>query len=211
MGVYFIEDNEITSIALRTLIDETERLDYAGNSRTLEDALPALRSLEPAVVLLKFPVDGWRSAETIAAIAEVSPMSAIALFTTEKHAEAANEALMAGAKGIFLKGMRAQTLQLGLSALGEGAVWIERSVWHKIQPCLEEVEPIFNSVGDMFSPREKEIAHLVAAGYGNGEIAQMLGIGRETVKTHVSKLMRKTGARSRTQIAINAMKLSAAG
>lgn len=211
MSIFFIEDNEITSIALRTLIDETERLEFAGNSRTLEDALPLLAELEPHVVLLKYPDCDWRPAEAIAAITEVSPMSSIALFTTEKHAAAANEALMAGARGIFLKGMRAQTLQLGLSALSEGAVWIERSVWNKIQPRINEVEPIFNAVGDTFSPREKEIARLVAAGYGNSEIARMLGIGSETVKTHVSKLMRKTGARSRTQIAVNAMKLSAAG
>jgi DNA-binding NarL/FixJ family response regulator len=56
------------------------------------------------------------------------------------------------------------------------------------------------------SPREVEVARLVGAGYSNREIAQVLLIGEDTVKKHVSHALGKSGARNRTELALLAVR-----
>lgn len=58
---------------------------------------------------------------------------------------------------------------------------------------------------DAFTPREGDILVLVVAGMGNERIAQQLGIGSKTVKTHMTNLFKKTRCHSRTHLAITAL------
>jgi len=69
-----------------------------------------------------------------------------------------------------------------------------------IQIPLDPPEPT-SALDEDLTPREREILVRVAAGARNGEIARDLGISEHTVKFHVSKLLRRTGARNRAELA----------
>ena len=62
-------------------------------------------------------------------------------------------------------------------------------------------DPILSRVDQPFTPHEREVLPLLAAGLTNPEIAEQLHIGRGTVRTHVSNILAKLGARTRTEAA----------
>jgi DNA-binding NarL/FixJ family response regulator len=210
--VFFIEDNEITSIALRAIIDQAVHLEYVGQATEVKGVLDRIRASTPHVVLMKWPLEN--GLELIKQLQELIPSPAVALFAPNDDTPGIAEAVICGAHGVLIKGMQAKALETALWSVGAGGIWIERATFNRMftQPNVPQPSKVVAlelKEAERLSPREKEIAALIAEGLGNGEIAERLGIGKETVKTHISKLMRKTGMTKRTQIAIAAHRSSA--
>jgi DNA-binding NarL/FixJ family response regulator len=94
--------------------------------------------------------------------------------------------------------------------VGSGLAWLGKSLMqYLVQEVAtvreskgQEIPAAGNSVTKDLSPREKEIAHLVAAGLHNHVIGENLGITERTVKAHLSAIYSKTGANGRLDLAL---------
>ncbi len=92
-----------------------------------------------------------------------------------------------------------------LKSIDAGQVWIDNS---RIRAILNHAESLANAQQDTgFSRREREIVLLVSQGCRNREIAGMLNISEQTVKTHISRIFRKTNINTRAQLVPLALKL----
>ncbi len=92
-----------------------------------------------------------------------------------------------------------------LKSIAAGQVWIDNS---RIRAILNHAESLASAQQDTgFSRREREIVLLVSQGCRNREIAGMLNISEQTVKTHISRIFRKTNINSRSQLVPLALKL----
>lgn len=92
-----------------------------------------------------------------------------------------------------------------LKAIDEGQIWLDNG---RVRAILNHAESLANlHQEDDFSKREREIIVLVSRGSKNREIADLLNISEQTVKTHISRIFRKTGINSRSQLVPLALKL----
>jgi len=101
-------------------------------------------------------------------------------------------AIQAGVRGYLLLGASVDELIDGVQALGNGARFLSATVAQRMADSLARVT---------LTAREDDVLRLVATGRSNKEIARLLGIELGTVKSHVSAIMSKLGAMSRTQAA----------
>ncbi len=92
-----------------------------------------------------------------------------------------------------------------LKAIDEGQIWLDNSRIRGILNHAESLASLHQESG--FSRREREIVILISQGCRNREIAGMLRISEQTVKTHISRIFRKTNISSRSQLVPLALKL----
>ncbi|MBX9878935.1 MAG: response regulator transcription factor [Candidatus Obscuribacterales bacterium] len=140
---------------------------------------------------------------------EEVPTTNIIFISSEPIPEQLRNLLRSGASGFCLNSTNPQTLNLAFQTVSLGAVWIDPIVAtnifspNKAGSSEETSQPAL-------SDREKEVLHLVAEGLTNQEIALKLWLSRETVKSHVKKIMRKLSVKDRTQAAVAALRLGLA-
>lgn len=141
------------------------------------------------------------------AIKEEVPATSLIFISSEPLAEQLKILLQSGASGFCLRSTTKEVLNLALQTVAFGGVWIDPTAASNI--FLGESNTDFQEElpQPLLSDREKEVLHLIADGLTNGEIALRLWLSRETVKSHVKKIMRKLAVKDRTQAAVAALRL----
>jgi DNA-binding NarL/FixJ family response regulator len=124
-------------------------------------------------------------------------------------------AAIAGASGYCTKDIQPDNLTELILNVGDGKyvmageVMSERNFSHWLQLQLESARRSYSEPGSPFHPlseREMEVLNLVVEGKSNKEIASMLGISHQTVKNHITSILRKFGVEDRTQAVVYALK-----
>jgi DNA-binding NarL/FixJ family response regulator len=144
-------------------------------------------------------VDGIEATHQVTAMTTATPVRVIVL-TTFEHDDLVYEALRAGASGFLLKRARPEEMLHAIRVVASGDSLLFPAAIRDLAARLPG--PRANPVSAALTGREQEILRLMAAGLSNGEISQRLYVGVETVKTHVRSILRKLGARGRTQAVI---------
>ncbi len=127
-------------------------------------------------------------------------------------------AIIFGAKAYCLKNTSIEILKKVIKKISEGELWVDRKFVTRLLGSLEELtkakhkEAVYLDSGyDSLTPREKEIAHLVATGYPNRKIANALNISERTVKAHLGVIFRKLNISDRLQLALYITKFMQVG
>jgi DNA-binding NarL/FixJ family response regulator len=171
---------------------------------TAADAVAGLRLLaDPGVSVL---IVGLHDAPAfVAAAKERQSGVRVLVVQAEAGAEAAREALDAGADGCCLSGIRPEVLRDAIVVLAQGAVWLDR----EIASALFSHPPAERGSGGVYerlSPRERDVLDLLVAGRTNDEIAEALGRARPTVRTHLASVYRKLGVNDRVSAVVCALR-----
>jgi NarL family two-component system response regulator LiaR len=117
-------------------------------------------------------------------------------------------ALHAGATSYLIKTAAADDVVAAIHAAAADTANLSRDLLARLTRSLQK--PPAPDPLQALSPREREVLGLVTRGYSNRQIARELGIGDETVKTHVSSVLAKLGVQDRIQAAIFALRHEAA-
>ena len=114
------------------------------------------------------------------------------------------DALQAGASGFLLKDVPAETLFEAVRVVAAGVALLAPAITRRLIAEFARLRPrqVRPDSLSALTPRETEILGLVAEGLSNGEIAERLVLSDETVKTHVSHVLRKLGLRDRAQAVV---------
>ena len=161
-------------------------VDTAG---TGQEAVMAYRRHRPDVVLMDLQMPGLSGLQAIAAIRRDDPQAKIIVLTILGGDEDIYRAINAGAASYLLKSSLSQDLIATIRRVLAG----ERPMPPEVAERLAQRE-----VQSGLSPREIEILELIAKGLRNKEIAAELGIGQETVQTHIKRLFVKLRVSDRT-------------
>lgn len=169
----------------------------ASDGRT---AVNEVRRLRPDVAILdiRMPLlDGLRATEMI--LADPANTTKVVLLTTYDHDAYVHRALQAGASGFLLKSLPPEELIAAVRVAARGDALIDPSVTRRLIARLADgiAPPPTPASLEHLTTREHEVLLLLAEAYTNAEIADRLGIGDETVKTHVSRILAKLNLRDR--------------
>ncbi|HLY26909.1 MAG TPA: response regulator transcription factor [Aggregatilineales bacterium] len=145
---------------------------------------------------------GWDAATGLEHIIEAGDLGVPVLALIADSVYAA-DAWMAGARGLFLRNTKIESVTAALSAVARGLVVIDPAVAPALLSPRERAAPLIEEL----TTRESEVLQLLAEGYSNKALAQRLGISESTVKFHVNAIMGKLGAQSRTDAVVRATRL----
>jgi DNA-binding NarL/FixJ family response regulator len=201
IGLLLVDDEELVRTGLRAILEAEPDLRVLGEAADGAEAAGLVRRLRPDVVLMdvRMPtVDGITATRHLLA-ADNPPR--VLILTTFGNDGYVYDALRAGATGFLLKRARPAEIVQAVRTVAAGESLLYPS-------ALRDLVASHNRTrGDKLSSarlteREAEVLRLVARGLTNAEIAAELVLSVETVKTHVSNVLTKLGARDRTQAVV---------
>jgi DNA-binding NarL/FixJ family response regulator len=202
--VLVADDQELVRTGLRMLLKPEPDIELVGETADGRDTVAQALRLRPDVVLMDVRMPGLNGLEATREIgAALRHPPRVLVLTTFDLDEYVYEALRAGASGFLLKEAPGDQLVAAIRVVAEGGALIAPSVTRRL---IEEFarRPTVGAAPwlDELTAREVEVLQLLARGHSNQEIAAALVVGDATVKTHVAHVLRKLGARDRTQAVV---------
>jgi two-component system, NarL family, response regulator LiaR len=200
--VLVADDHWVVRQGLRMFLDRDPGFEVVGEAEDGAAALRLARQLQPDVVLMDLLMPVLDGIAATAAIRREAPAVEVVALTSVLDDDRVIEAVKAGAIGYLLKDARGEELKTAIRAAAAGQVHLSPDA---AQRLMREVRaPV---TPEPLTDRETEVLRLVALGLANKEIARRLAIGEGTVKTHVSNVLTKLGLQSRTQAALQAVRM----
>ncbi|MEV1085301.1 response regulator transcription factor [Streptomyces sp. NPDC050211] len=207
--VLLVDDEPLVRAGLRAVLEAQPDIEVVGEAADGAAVIPLVRQLRPDVVAMdvRMPLlDGIEATRAVLRTVDEPPK--ILVVTTFENDEYVYEALRAGADGFLLKRARPAEIVHAVRLVAEGeSLLFPASVR---QLAAEYADGGGNRAARavmeraQLTEREAEVLRLMARGLSNAEIAARLVVGTETVKSHVSAVLAKLGARDRTQAVIAA-------
>lgn len=203
--VVVADDQPVVRQGLATIFSVPADLEVVGTAADGHELVDLVSATRPdiAVVDVRMPrLDGIAATRQIA---QDHPSTRVIVLTTYDLDEYVYEALHAGASGFMLKDTPAERLVEGVRLVVDGSMLLGPTVTRRLVADFARRQTARVPVQfDALTPREIQIVHALARGLSNSEIAATLTISEETVKSHVSEVLRKTGCRDRVQVVIAA-------
>jgi len=156
-----------------------------------------VRNLIPDVVVVDLVMPGMGGVEVIRRLRAEHPTIGLLALSSFTERERIREVIQAGANGYLVKSVDAESLADAVRSAASGRGAFSAEVTQIL--ALGADRP--TSALETLTPREAEIAELLAKGRSNGEIAKALDLSLFTVKNHVSNILMKLHVRSRTEAA----------
>ena len=202
------DDQALVRAGLETIITHSDGLELVGEAGNGLEAVELAREQRPDVLLMdiRMPmVDGIEATKRIVADPDLTDVRVLILttFDTDEYVYAA---LRAGASGFLLKDVPPEELVAAIRVLAEGEALLAPSITRRliaefaVRPAIADDRTIRGL--ELLTGREREIMIEVGRGLSNAEIADALVVSHATVKTHVSRILTKLGARDRAQLVV---------
>jgi NarL family two-component system response regulator LiaR len=197
--VLIVDDHNVVRQGLRFLLEQEAGIEVVGDCPDGESAILAVERLVPAVVLLDLQMPGMGGIAALRQVKALSPATQVIVLTSHQGDDLVFDAVRAGATSYLLKTAAVDEVVRAVHAAARGESVLDPSVAARV---LQEMRTRRREPVDELSRREVEVLSALARGRSNKEIANTLGIGEETVKTHVSNILSKLHLADRTQAAI---------
>lgn len=214
--VLLVDDHAMLRAGFRTILDIQPDITVVGEAATGAEAVAQASALKPDVISMDVQMpdmDGIEATRLIVANPEVN--AAIAIVTTFDRDDYLFSALDAGASGFLLKNSSPEDLVSAVRVLAAGDGMLAPEVTRRVVqrfaavPSIDPAPPAPSptlTLMEPFTDRETEVLALLVEAMSNAEIATRLFIGEATVKTHVSRILQKLGARDRVQAIVLALR-----
>lgn len=191
--VLLVDDHAIVRQGLRAILDSMEGFDVVGEAENGRDAVEKTRQLAPDVVVMDLVMPVLNGIESTRQIRKMMPKTKVVALTMHTDEKYVFQVLKAGASGYVLKSGPAQDLAKAIESVHGGNPYFSPAISRKIMDSYlseEEPEKVLPK-GEKITSREMEVLQLIAEGYTNTRISQLMGISVKTVETHRTHIMNK--------------------
>jgi two-component system response regulator DevR len=194
--VFVCDDHQVFAEALAGLLtsDGMEVVGVAGN---VADAVDGIGTTRPDVVLMDYELPDGDGVRATHAIKAVLPSAQVVLLTSNADEDVLVSAIEAGASGYITKHKPAAEVTAAVRAAANGEMLVSSDMLARLLPRVSKRRT--TRVGHDLTAREVEVLELLVDGTPNHELAQRMGISRNTVRNHVQNLLTKLGVHSRLE------------
>jgi DNA-binding NarL/FixJ family response regulator len=208
--VLLADDQELMRMGFRMVMDTQPDLEIVGEAANGHEAVEAVRSLEPDVVLMDVRMPELDGVEATRQIVGSQSSARVIILTTFDLDEYVYAALRAGASGFLLKDAPPGDLLSAIRAVSSGDAVVAPSVTRRLLSSYAHRLPVAGTADgrledermESLTAREREVLLEVAASLSNAEIAERLVLSEATVKSHVGRILAKLNLRDRVQIVV---------
>jgi DNA-binding NarL/FixJ family response regulator len=197
--VLVVDDHPVVRSGLVALLAVEPDLQVVGEAADGAEALAAVKTTAPHVVLMDLRMPGMDGADATARIVGDHPGTRVLVLTTFDTDDDILRAVEAGASGYLLKDTRRDELVEAIRAAARGETVLAPPVAARLMGRMRAGSP------EQLTPREVEVLAAVGRGLSNGDIGRELFIGEATVKTHLLRVFQKLGVDDRTRAVTVAM------
>jgi DNA-binding NarL/FixJ family response regulator len=207
--ICLVEDQTIVRQGLRSLLALNGDFEVVAEAGDGEEALGVIEQSKPDVVLLDLRMPKLDGVGVLNTLRERGTLPPTLILTTFDDDEKLFEIVRAGAKGWLLKDISLERLSDAIRTVAGGGTCIEPVITERILRALEKSNVSFDAAAlpEPLTDREKTILRMLAGGYSNREIGDLLKISEGTAKNHISSVLSKLGVRDRTRAVLKAIDL----
>ncbi len=207
--VFIVEDQPKILKNQLKLLEASHELEIVGTALSGEAALEQVTLLKPQVLLLDLGLPRMSGIDVTRAVKAATPEVEILIFTIFDEEDKVLEAVQAGASGYLLKGTSSDKMIEAIREVCGGGTVIQPNLARRLlkhfrvgaaaPPAPAAQQPAAEPEGKKLSARESEILQLIAKGVSNSEAAQLLGISKATIRTHLEHIYRKLEVTNRVE------------
>jgi DNA-binding NarL/FixJ family response regulator len=193
---------DLIARGLRGFVEDDGTLSLAAFDVTPEDLERALADIKPSVAILNF--GSLRSPAEVHHLSTAHPATRFLILANHPTLAEANQMLAFGASACLSKETQARDILSAIHLASRGLQVLPRTVVpHPRHADVEETTPAGHPISgpELLTPREADVLAHLQEGQSNAEIAHVLHVGIETVRTHRRNIYRKLGVRTRRELA----------
>ena len=194
--ILIVDDHPLVRAGLRTLLANDANLEMVAEAASGEEALAAQKRQAFDVALVDLRLPGINGIETLKGLLKFDKMCGVLMISSFDSEEDVTRAIECGAKGYLLKDSSGEELLDAIRSVASGGDYIPAWVEQRLMERKGDAE---------LSLREAEVLTLIAKGLDNKEIAAILSVSLNTVKTYAKRIFAKLGVACRTEAATAAI------
>ncbi|MDH7570383.1 MAG: response regulator transcription factor [Armatimonadota bacterium] len=197
------DDHAVLRSGLRLLLSEQPDMEVVGEASDGEEAVAKTLELKPDMVLLDITMPGMGGLEALERIKKELPSVKVVILTMHDDESYMERIMTSGGSGYVLKKAADTELLCAIRAVQQGGVYLHPAMTRVLVNQLSRKNLANEKQGHLQSKlteREREVLKLIAQGYTNKEIADMIFLSVKTVETHKAHIMEKLELRSRAEL-----------
>ena len=203
--VLIADDQALFREAITTLLSRDDRLEVVASVASGDAAIEFVRAHNVDVILMDIRMPGTDGIAATREVLRLRPQVRVLVLTTFDLDEYVYAAVREGASGFLSKDATPEALAAAVVAVAEGQPVMSPRATEALLGFVREGAPLQEGSRDslaVLSPREQDVARLLASGASNDAIAQTLFLSENTVKTHVKAVLAKLGVPDRIHVVI---------
>ncbi|HVE75492.1 MAG TPA: response regulator transcription factor [Actinomycetota bacterium] len=204
--VILADDHPLIRQGLRTMLETSDQVEILAEACEGRELIEMVAAHQPDVVVVDIRMPDMDGLEAVRRIRKRHPHVKALMLTVHDEEAYVHEAIRAGASGYLLKTVSAEELVKGILTVAAGKAMLHPAITRHLINEFAEMSREDGRAAKELSPRERDVLQLLAYGKSNKEIAKSLGIGSQTVKTHISHIFTKLGAADRTGAVASALR-----
>ena len=209
MSIIIADSNDLTRVGLRSILSTQTSISIVGEASDSDELINQLNSFEVSLVLIDYTSPGF-TIDTISKIYNSKKGIKFIAITPEQSAQTLVDALRSGIMSYVKKDCELSEIVNAVLETKKGNKFFCGQILETIQKAQIDVNDIdfesFSCDAVILSERENEIIILIAEGYTNNKIAELLFLSNHTITTHRKNIMSKLGVKNTAGIVMYAVK-----